>query len=250
MPELKILALTDDWVVVAKPPRLLVHRTKLFAQDRWFALQIVRDQLGRHVYPVARLDRSASGCLVMGLSSDAARALQEAMADPSAEKTYLAHVRGLWRHEGVVEVDQPVLDEGVRKEAFSLVESIGTCAEPRCSLLRVRPRTGRNHQVRRHVRDLNHPILGDPEHGDGKLNRWWRENRGLERLGLHCLRLDLPLPGGGRLVTECPLFEDHRRLWSALPWWEDAVRAEPMLGVDPLPLLDLPADPVTGEPEV
>ena len=61
-----------------------------------------------------------------------------------------------------------------------------------CSLLLCQPRTGRTHQIRRHLRELSHPIIGDSEHGDSKVNRWWRENRNLNRLFLHCFSLDLP----------------------------------------------------------
>lgn len=238
-PALTVLAATEDWVVVAKPPRLLVHRTAMASQDRLFALQLVRDQLGRHVFPVFRLDRPASGCLLFALSSEAARALQEAMSAEDAVKTYLAHVRGEWkRGPGRVVSDKPMKDDtGRLKEARTEVECLGAAEEPRSSLLRAFPRTGRYHQVRRHVRDLDHPILGDPAHGDGKVNRWWREARGLTRLGLHCARLDLPLGPGERLRVECPLFEDHAALWADQPWWEVARAAEPLLDLAPLPLL-------------
>lgn len=232
--ELPILLQTDDIVVVAKPPHLLVHRTPLAPSDSYFVLQLLRDQLGQKVYPVTRLDRAASGCLPVALSSEAATRLQLAMRE--GQKTYIAFCRGLWRHgEDVVRVDKPMKDDtGKVREAESFVDCLGTTADPRTCLLRVRPVTGRFHQVRRHVRDITHPIVQDRQHGDNKINRWWREERGYTRLGLHCLRLELPLDGG--MVVHSPLFEDHHSVWSTLPWWDEAVAAEPMLAQAPLPV--------------
>jgi len=236
---LTLLARTDDWVVIAKPPGLLVHRSPMARGERVFALQLLRDQLGQHVYPTSRLDRPASGCLAFALSSEGARTLQAAMAHPTAVKTYVAQVRGMWlRGGGQVLVKTPMKDDNGRwKRAETLVDCLGAQLSPRCSLLRAQPRTGRFHQVRRHVRDLGHPILADQQHGDGRVNRSWRNEGGLRRLALHCVGLDLPTPSGGRLVVRCPLFEDLARVWSVQAWWDQACDREPTLTAPPLPLL-------------
>ena len=94
--KLPVLARGDAWLVVAKPPGLLTHRGEGVRADH-YALQVVRDQVGRHVHPVHRLDRPASGCLLFALDPTWARILQAAMAAPDARKTYLAFVRGRWR---------------------------------------------------------------------------------------------------------------------------------------------------------
>ncbi len=241
-PPLPVLAEGPGWLVVAKPPGMLVHRSEQlpFAEA---ALQVVRDQVGRHVYPIHRLDRSASGCLLFSTEKTLAGPLSAAMSSPEARKTYVAFVRGHFAAEGEVRVDTPMKDDnGILKEASSTVWCLGRSREPRCSLLRVEPRTGRYHQVRRHVRDLHHPILGDTDHGDSHVNRWWRETYGNRRLGLHCASLTLPLPDGGTLSATCPLFADHAALWSTLPWWEEACAAFPALTLPPLPLRDTPLD--------
>jgi tRNA pseudouridine65 synthase len=235
---LPVLAQDPPWIVVAKPPRLLVHRAPIAKADH-YALQLLRDQLGQWVYPIHRLDRPASGCLLFALERRAVPSLQQALASDDAVKTYLAFVRGEWRRETPVVVDNPMKDDGgTMRDALSEVACVGTSREPRCSLLRVRPRTGRFHQVRRHVRDLDHPVLGDAAHGDTRANRWWREQFGLPRLGLHCVSLDLPLPGGTRLRATCPVYEDLHRVWRALPWWDRAVAAIPALALPPLPVPD------------
>jgi hypothetical protein len=141
-------------------------------------------------------------------------------------------------------------DNGILKEAHSVVWRIGSSVEPRCSLLRVEPRTGRFHQVRRHVRDLHCPIIGDTDHGDSHVNRWWRENGGNKRLGLHALSLALDLPTGDRLEVTCPLFQDHHDVWSRLPWWPEATAALPILAQPPLPLRYAPRWQPDPTPEV
>ena len=243
---LPVLAETDGWIIVAKPPRLLVHRN-VHHRSAQACLQWVRDQVGRRVYPIHRLDFQASGCLVFAKDRALAGPLHDALR--AGQKTYLAFVRGHFSYEGEVTVDTPMKDDnGNLKDALSHVSCIGRSHEPRCSLLRVRPTTGRFHQVRRHVRDLNHPCIGDSEHGDTRVNRWWRENSPANRLGLHCLHLSLPMPDGSTTHVSSPLFEDHHAVFSTMPWWDDAREAEPMLDASPLPLPRLAPEPEDASP--
>lgn len=232
-PPLPVLARGDGWIVVAKPPLVVVHRN---AKMRHVpaVLQRVRAMTGGWVYLAHRLDRGASGCLLLATRRELAGPLSLAVTDPSARKTYLAFVRGAFPQEGPVRVETPIHTVQGYKEASSVVERLGRADEPRSSLLRVRPETGRHHQVRRHVRDLHHPIIADSDHGDSRINRWWREEQGVRRLGLHCLRLELPLPDGTRLDVTCPLFEDQARTFRAQPWWAEALAREPALDLPPL----------------
>ena len=226
------LAQGDGWIVVAKPPRVITHRNWAHRTER-AAVQRVRDLVGGRVYPIHRLDRSASGCLLF--ATDRARAGELQAALVGGHKEYIAFVRGELKVLGPIRVENPMKDDrGVLKEAASVVERLGAAAEPRCSLLRVSPETGRFHQVRRHVRDLDHPIIGDGDHGDSRINRWWREERGMGRLGLHAQRLRLTLPDGELIDATCPLFADHYDVFSALPFWSEAVEACPALALPPL----------------
>lgn len=231
---LPVLAEADEWIVVAKPPRLIVHRNEHHRRAD-ACLQRVRDQVRGRVYPIHRLDFQASGCLIFAKKRTWAGPMQESLR--AGEKTYLAFVRGYYKHDEPIRIDKPMKDDnGYLKDAASVVEYIGRSQEPRCSLLRVRPETGRFHQVRRHVRDLHHPCIGDSDHGDTKVNRWWRENTSAKRLGLHCFRIELTLPNDEKLSVTCPLFEDQHSLFQTLPWWHDAVEHEPELLLDPLPM--------------
>jgi tRNA pseudouridine65 synthase len=227
---LSILHEQDGLVVINKPPRLLVHRTPQL-RDAPAALQLLRDQLGVRVNPIHRLDRQTSGCLLFATDPALTAPLQAALSHPDAVKVYVCLVRGQLKESGPLVVDRALKDErGVMQEARSVVWCLGSSADPRCSILKVQPTTGRTHQVRRHVRGLNHPILGDANHGDTRASRHWRTQHGLTRCQLHCLHLSLPWEGG-RLEATAPLFEDMATLWRSLPCWDDAVLAEPRLSL-------------------
>jgi tRNA pseudouridine65 synthase len=236
---LVVLRQGEGWAALAKPPGVVVHRNALMRHE-YAVLQRARDTLGCRVWPVHRLDRPTSGVLLFATERSLAGPLHQALTAEDSTKTYVAFVRGCFPHDGPLVVETPIPDgEGGHREARSVVTCIGRSEVPRCSLLRVEPRTGRTHQVRRHVRDLHHPIIHDGDHGDSRVNRWWRENHGVRRIGLHALTIDFQPPAGERLQVVCPLFDDQAALWATLPWWSAALKEQPELGLPPLPL---PAD--------
>jgi tRNA pseudouridine65 synthase len=205
----------DEQVLVAdKPPGLLVHRSRE-SSDRVFLLQQLRDQVGRYLYPVQRLDRAASGAISFALSSEAARDLQASLTSTTARKEYLVLVRGSAADSG--EIERPLTGaNGKKKDALTRFEKIGEVY--RSSLLRVRIFTGRRHQIRRHLAHLGHQIIGDTTYGKGKINRFLREEHGLPRMFLHCARLEFDHPGGAeRVEVHAPLAEDLRAFLLGLP---------------------------------
>jgi tRNA pseudouridine65 synthase len=90
---LEILYQDEYYIAVHKPTGLFVHPTRLGPEEP-SCMPMLRDQIGRWVYPVHRLDRATSGVLLFGLSSDAARRVAERFEDRSVDKRYLAVVRG------------------------------------------------------------------------------------------------------------------------------------------------------------
>ncbi len=227
------MARGEGWRVVAKPSGVPVHRSAMVA-DRDTLMRHARRQFGPEVAPVHRLDRPTSGCLLLSDGPAHTPRLQEALA--AGQKWYLAFVRGRVATLDPVTVRSAMVDpDGVSQEAVTVLIPVAGSAEPRCSLVLAIPETGRWHQIRRHVRDRSHPVIGDSTHGDTRVNRWWREHHALDRLALHCLALSLPLPEGGRMEATCPVPPELRRVWRALPWWDEA-RAR-------LPALDLEEDP-------
>lgn len=207
---LEILYHDDYLVAVNKPPGLLVHRTGLDAGETQFALQLLRDQLGRPVWPAHRLDKGTSGVLLFALDASIARLLgQQFETGGDMQKTYRAVVRGWPLTEGLI--DHPLKrmrdDARVGREEvqdaqtryrtlahYELPLAQGAFASTRCALLELQPLTGRRHQLRRHLKHIAHPIIGDATHGKGPLNRALAELLGLQRLWLHALRLELRHP--------------------------------------------------------
>lgn len=214
---LGVLARGEGWLVVDKPSGLVTHRGPHTRRSA-AALQRVRDQEGCEVYPIHRLDAATSGCLLFATVRALAGPLSEALQ--AGQKTYVAQVRGVCPPGACFTVQAPLVDDnGISKEAETALECLGGDPSLHCALVLAWPQTGRFHQVRRHLRRLSHPILGDREHGDSHANRAWRA-RGLTRLALHCAALTLTFPGEAEARTIwCPLPPDLRSVWQDLPLW-------------------------------
>jgi tRNA pseudouridine65 synthase len=201
---LRILVRDAYLVVVDKPAGLAVHRG--WAPERDVAMTRVRDAIGAHVYPVHRLDRGTSGVLVFALSSEVASAFSRLFETAGMEKTYLALVRSVPPESGII--DHPLPPGEDRDEprvpartAFVRREVFG-----RYSLVEARPETGRLHQIRRHLKHIGCPIIGDVRYGKGEHNRYFREHFALHRMFLHALRIRFPHPVTGvSMDVEAPL---------------------------------------------
>jgi len=232
-----ILYLDDHFVVVNKPAGLLVHRSDIDRHETRFALQLVRDRLGRHVFPVHRLDRPTSGVLLFAFSGEAARQAAEAMEAAEAAKSYLAVVRGVAEEESRIDYPlpdvtdrrefrpdtgggrRPVVTDFRRLAAVELPFAVAPHPTARYSLLQVKLRTGRRHQIRRHLKHLFHPVIGDSNYGDGRHNRLFRDEFGCGRLLLHAVELSFIHPCSGEPVTiTAPLDEAFASVINRLGW--------------------------------
>lgn len=222
--ELEVLYQDESLVAVNKPSGLLVHPTGI-ATDRTTCMSLLRDQLGRFVYPLHRLDRGTSGVLMMALDDDAARLMNLAFRERRVHKTYLAIVRGWLPDEGIFE--RPLRRKnGEREEAITRYRTLGRATvdhpvgpypEARYSLVSASPVTGRWHQIRRHLSNGNHPVVGDTVHGDGRHNRLFRQLFDSHRLLLHAFRIEFDHPlGGGAQSVSAPIPDDFRRVCRAL----------------------------------
>ncbi len=216
--DLEILYADEAIVAIQKPAGLLVHRTRLDVTATGFAMQRLRNQLGRSVYPAHRIDRATSGVLLFALAPDIAARLGAAFEAGDVNKRYLAIVRG-WPTSGVT-IDHPLtrLADDVHpgtptpppQSAITEVDCLATAEVEvrvdrypvsRYALVEARPLTGRRHQLRRHLRHIHHPIVGDTTYGQGRHNRLFRERFGSWRLLLHAERMTLPHPLSGIPLT-------------------------------------------------
>ena len=208
----------DEWLVcVNKPSGHLVHRG--WGEDGPVTLQTLREQLGRPVYPVHRLDRQTSGALLLAFFPEVARDLQRAFEGGLVEKRYLALCRGT--DPLLTHIDHPLTREpgrGEKRDARTDLRLLG--AQGRYGLYEVFPRTGRAHQIRRHLKHVSHPIIGDVRYGKGEHNRLFRQEFDFHRLALHCAKLSLVHPRtGASLQFEAPLASDFERVLSQLRLW-------------------------------
>jgi tRNA pseudouridine65 synthase len=198
-----ILFRDDRVVVVDKPAGVASHRGWSDADDA--LLQRVRDAVGAWVYLIHRLDRGASGVVLFALDRDTARVLSEAW--PSTEKRYLAITRGHPPEHAVIDHPIPKEPGGERVPATTEIwrrETFG-----RYALVEAAPRTGRLHQIRRHLKHLSCPLIGDVKYGKGEHNRLFREHHDLHRLALHATSLAFDHPATGeRVVVTAPLPAD------------------------------------------
>ena len=212
---LDILFLDDHLVVVNKPSGLLVHRG--WGAESDVAMFRVRDQLGAHVYPVHRLDRGASGALVFARTKEAAAALASAFELRQIDKRYLALVRGTPPDAGTIDHPIPKGESGPRVPAVTRFVRLARSGVERCSLVLAIPESGRTHQIRRHLRHLGHPLIGDVNYGRGELNRHYRARYELHRLALHASSIAFAHPATGvRLALSAPLPEDLRLVLARL----------------------------------
>jgi tRNA pseudouridine65 synthase len=209
-----ILYLSPALVAVDKPAGLAVHRGQ--SRDPVHALELVRDVVGAYVYPVHRLDRATSGVLVFALSQDAARELGASFQAGTVEKRYVALVRGV--PPEAARIDHPLSQEEEQKPPQPARTEISTVARyGRYALVEAKPETGRTHQIRRHLKHLACPIIGDVRYGKGEHNRWFRKQYGFHRLALHAMELSLDDPATGERVTlHAPLPEPFAAVLATL----------------------------------
>lgn len=217
-------------VALDKPAGLISHRSALARYEKDFFIDEARALVGRTIYLAHRLDRATSGVVICAASKEVAAALGQQFMGREIDKTYLAVTRGYPPESGecTAMLDAPHNPEP--KEALTRYTRLATIELPipiarwptsRYSLLEVRPETGRYQQIRRHLRDISHPIAGDSAHGDGRHNRNLRIHFGLDRMLLHSWMLAFDHPADGRRVTlSAPLDRKWRKMIDAFGWRE------------------------------
>ena len=230
---LSIIHQDSDLVAINKPSGLLVHRSPIDRHETRFAVQELRNQIGQHVYPLHRLDKPTSGVLIFALSSEAASFYGQQFQEHEIHKTYLALVRGHGPNQ--LSIDHALKDEaddyagitggGEAKPALTHMKCLNQFEIPlmvdrypttRLSLMQCKPVTGRKHQIRRHLKHIGHPIVGDSRHGKGVLNRACEGYFGAGRLWLACTQMVLTRRDGSALVINAPLEADFEQVLKQL----------------------------------
>ena len=241
--QIEIIYEDEFLVAINKEAGLLVHRSWLDKGETRFAMQLTRDAVGCHVFPVHRLDKPTSGVLLFAKSSAVARSLTEAFTEHKVTKQYLAVVRGYMSEQGTVDyalsfqpdaiadkfanLDKPAQEAVTHWQSLAQIELPFAVSKKhdtsRYSLMRLTPETGRKHQLRRHMRHLFHHIVGDTSHGDGRHTRFFRTHYDCTRMLLHAQTLALSHPVTGKpLLLKAGLDDQWLRILEEFSWVNSA----------------------------
>ena len=236
--ELEIIYQDEYLVVINKPSGLLVHKSMIDKHEIYFAMKILSEQIGQWVYPVHRLDKPTSGVLLFALDSHTAKLMSEQFSSHTIEKTYIAVARGYVDKAGIINhalsikldkiSDKDMREDKEAQEALTafkclaqveLNAAVGRYDKTRYSLVELKPKTGRKHQLRRHMKHINHHLLGDTKYGRGEHNKFIRERYEMNRLLLHAISLKIRHPYSQELLMfEARLDEVFTRMLKEFNW--------------------------------
>ncbi|KQM66103.1 pseudouridylate synthase [Pedobacter sp. Leaf216] len=199
---LEIIYQDEHLIAINKPHGLLVHQSPIARDATEFALQLLRDQVGKHVSPVHRLDRKTSGILLFAFDKPSEIAMHQQFMNTETNKKYLAILRGF--APDTMDIDYPLAKEnGTMQDAFTsfitlqraeIPVAFGKHPTSRYSLIEATPKTGRMHQLRRHFSHILHPIIGDRTHGCNKQNKFFKDQWEMTTMLLHASELEFAHP--------------------------------------------------------
>jgi len=225
----------DQWFLgIDKPGNLLVHRAgKSFKNNLMFQLRHVHIPSYPDSHSAHRLDRETSGAVIVAKSAEARAAIQPQFSSGTIVKQYVAIVHGIPdKHEFTI--DKPIGKEELSEVTYKFkVDSSGKPAITRIeqvtpvgssySLLRIKPLTGRTHQIRIHLVSAGYPIVGDKLYGLSEREYLrWRDKPAeipqtllIDRHALHCAfikflhpftnkecRIEAPMPSDIKALIE------------------------------------------------
>ncbi|MNK02921.1 tRNA pseudouridine synthase C [compost metagenome] len=224
---LEIVYQDDHLIAINKPHGLLVHRSSIASDAKEFALQLLRDQVSRHVSPVHRLDRKTGGLLLFAFDKDVEIAMHQQFKNGEVIKKYLAILRGYAPDQ--LDIDYPLVKEnGAIQEAFTsfvtlkraeIDVALGKHPTSRYSLVEATPTTGRMHQLRKHFAHIFYPIIGDRKHGCNKQNKFFKEQWEMTTMLLHASKLSFKHPvSGAQIQLEAPVQAEFLRMMELMKW--------------------------------
>ncbi len=224
---LEIVHQDDHLIAINKPHGLLVHRSSIASDAKEFALQLLRDQVGRHVSPVHRLDRKTGGLLLFAFNKEVEIAMHQQFMEGLVTKKYLAVLRGYAPDSE--EIDYPLAKEnGTMQDAFTAFVTLkraeidvafGKHPTSRYSLVEATPTTGRMHQLRRHFAHIFYPIIGDRKHGCNKQNKFFKEQWEMTTMLLHASELSFKHPVTGEQIhLKAAVQEEFKGVMELMGW--------------------------------
>ncbi|HEX2834945.1 MAG TPA: RluA family pseudouridine synthase [Thermoanaerobaculia bacterium] len=221
-PELSLLHEDDDVIVVFKAHGLLTVATERERETtaQAFLNEYLHEKGGERIHVVHRLDRETSGVLVFAKTFEAREALKDKFAAHDVDRVYIAII------EGAITPDRGTIRSHLRERRDLRMESVDVRGEQlpegvkhavthyrtiasngQYSMLEITLETGRKNQIRTHLSEEGHPVVGDRMYGSSV--------NPLGRLGLHAKLLGFDHPATGkRMVFTAPIPKNFRQLVS------------------------------------
>jgi tRNA pseudouridine65 synthase len=219
--KIKIVAEEKDWIAVAKPPHWVTYGEEAGARS---LLQELGKFKGK-VFPVHRLDKDTCGLVLFARSAGSASQLAALFKQRVVKKKYLAIVHGHPPEKGSVEVplenrkEKKLEDAQTDFERIAIASVIWEGENREYALVRCSPKTGRFHQIRRHLKSLGHPIVGDPEYGNSWNNEQFALRWKTDRTLLSAIQLDFPDRQKQRMIRlKCEPAKDFLEVVKNLGW--------------------------------
>lgn len=195
----------DNYIIALnKPNNVLIHYSHYARNIKDDTLiDLVEKQFNKRFFPLHRLDRKTSGVIIFAKEKEYIPLFQELFLTNSIQKTYWGIVRGFCPKKGYIETPVKNPDTKVYKEALTHYQTLESITldipvhpypQSRYSLIELKPKTGRMHQLRIHLNKISHPLVGDYKYGDRFHNRMFEKQYDCHNLFLHAKQLSFTHP--------------------------------------------------------
>lgn len=223
----------DEYIIaINKPNNYLVHQSEYAGNlNEQSIVEFLIDQTGSMLHPIHRLDRKTSGILLFAKDKTNINSFQQLFQNNGIQKTYLAVVRGFSPENGTIDTPIKNEDSNVYRDALTEYKTLQTAEldiavhpydKSRYSLVKLFPKTGRMHQLRKHLNKISHPIIGDYKYGDRFHNRNFEENFNWNYMFLHAYSIQFVHPFTKQeMVIKASLPSDWNDLMSKFNWQTD-----------------------------
>ena len=227
---LEIIYQDNYCLLVTKPNNVLVHhahhsRNKI---DEVSLIQLIENQFGKRYYPIHRLDRKTSGIILLASKREYVASFQALFTNNEIQKIYYGVVRGFSQEHLIIDSPVKGRDALVYKDAETQLKLLDKIIleipvkpykSSRYSLVELKPKTGRMHQLRIHMNKVSTPLINDAKYGDKNHDTMYGEQFGWTNLFLHAGSLAFTHPfSNQKLVLKSSFPDDWIQLFDKFSW--------------------------------
>ena len=227
---LEIIYQDNYCLLVTKPNNVLVHhahhsRNKI---EEVSLIQLIENQFGKRYYPIHRLDRKTSGIILLASKREYVASFQALFTNNEIQKIYYGVVRGFSQDNKIINSPVKGRDALVYREAETHLNCLDKIElnipvkpydSSRYSLVELRPKTGRMHQLRIHMNKVSTPLINDAKYGDKNHDLMYAKQFGWKNLFLHAGSLEFIHPfTNKKLILKSSFSEDWVQLFQEFSW--------------------------------